>query len=106
MSHQSTADQITTTAPLNSAQKKKRVALGTKCKPDRAPTDQVIIEFSPYRESRSPLDLVVVEHIFRRLFEAIRRISQAIRTGTSAGDDAQPSKTAQAPPLKMMIVPK
>jgi hypothetical protein len=52
------------------------------------------------------LDLVVVEHIFRCLFEAIRRVSQAIRTGTSAGDDAQPSKTAQVPPLKMMIVPK
>jgi hypothetical protein len=52
------------------------------------------------------LDLVAIEHIFGRLFEAFRHVSQAGRTGTSAGDDAQPSKRARAPPLERMIVPK
>jgi hypothetical protein len=66
----------------------------------------VIIELPPYRGPRSPLDLVTVEHIFGRLFEAFQLASQAARTVTSAGEDAQPSKRAQAPPLKRMIVPK
>jgi hypothetical protein len=66
----STADQTTTTAPSGGGQKKKHVALGTKHKQDKAPVDQVIIELPPYRETQSPLDLVVVEHIFWRLFEA------------------------------------
>jgi hypothetical protein len=66
--------------------------LGTKRKPDKAPADQMIIELPPYHESRSPLDLVAVEHIFGRLFEDFRHVIQVARTGTSAGDDAQPSK--------------
>jgi hypothetical protein len=66
----------------------------------------VIIELPPYRGPRSPLDLVVVEHIFGRLFEAFQLASQVARTGTSAGEDVQPSKRARALPLKRMIVPK
>jgi hypothetical protein len=66
----------------------------------------VIIELPPYRGPRSPLDLVVVEHTFGRLFEAFRLASQAARTGTSAGEDAQPSKRARAPPMKRMIMSK
>jgi hypothetical protein len=64
------------------------------------------IEVPPYHEPRSPLDLVVVEIIFGCLFEAFRHTSQATRTGTSAGDDTQPSKKARAPSLKKMLVPK
>jgi hypothetical protein len=66
----------------------------------------VITEFPPYRGPRSPLDLVVVEHIFGRLFEAIQLASQVSRTGTSTGEDAQPSKRARATPLSRIIVPK
>jgi hypothetical protein len=66
----STADQTTTTAPSGGGQKKKCIALGTKRKQDKAPADQVIIELPPYHEPRSPLDVVVVEHIFWPLFEA------------------------------------
>jgi hypothetical protein len=106
MSRPSTADQTTTTAPSSGGQKKKRVALGTKCKPDKALADQVITELPPYRGPRSPLDLVAIEHIFGRLFEAFRHVCQAVRSGTSAGDDAKLSKRARAPPLKKMIVPK
>jgi hypothetical protein len=98
---------VTTAAALSGGgQKKKRVMLGTKCKQDKALADSVIIELPPYRGPRSPLDLVTVEHIFGRLFEAFQLASQAARTVTSAGEDAQPSKRAQAPPLKRMIVPK
>jgi hypothetical protein len=106
MSRPSTADQTTTTAPSSGGQKKKRVALGTKCKPDKALADQVITELPPYHGPRSPLDLVAIEHIFGRLFEAFRYVCQAVRSGTSAGDDAKLSKRARAPPLKKMIVPK
>jgi hypothetical protein len=68
--HPSAADQTITTTPSGSGQKRKRVALGTKCKQDKPLADQVIIELSPYRRPQSPLYLVVVEHIFGRLFEA------------------------------------
>jgi hypothetical protein len=70
-SNPSAVDQTTTTAPPGGGQKKKRVVLGTKRKKDKTPADQVITELPPYRGPRSPLDLVVVEHIFGRLFEAI-----------------------------------
>jgi hypothetical protein len=66
----------------------------------------VIIELCPYRGPRSPLDLVDVEHIFGCLFEAFRFASQAVRTDTSASEDAQSSKRTRAPTLKRMIVPK
>jgi hypothetical protein len=66
----STTDQTTTIAPSGSGQKKKCVALGTKCKQDKPPAGQVIIELPPYRGPQSPLDLVDVEHIFGCLFEA------------------------------------
>jgi hypothetical protein len=65
----SVVDQDVSTTPSGGGQKKKRVVLGTKRKHDKATDDQVIIELSPYRGPRSPLDIVVVEH-FLCLFEA------------------------------------
>jgi hypothetical protein len=59
-----------------------------------------------YFGPRSPLDIVVVEHIFGCLFEAFWHIFQAAKTNTSAGDDAQPSKRSRAPSLKRLLVPK
>jgi hypothetical protein len=44
--------------------------LGTTHKHDKVVDDQVIIEVPPYRGHRSPLDIVIIEHIFGRLFEA------------------------------------
>jgi hypothetical protein len=82
------------------------VALETKRKQDHAPADQVIIELPPYCGPQSPLDVVVVDHIFGRLYDAFRLASQAVRIVTSAGEDVQPSKRARAPPLKKMLVPK
>jgi hypothetical protein len=66
----STADQTTTITPSGGGQKKKCIALETKHKQNKAPADQVIIELPPYCGPQSPLDLVVVEHIFVCLFEA------------------------------------
>jgi hypothetical protein len=102
----SAANQVASTAPSGGGQKKKRVMLGTKHKQDKVAADRVVIELLPYRGSRSPLDIVVVEHIFGRLLEAFRHISQAARTDTFVGDDAQPSKRARAPSLKRLLVPK
>jgi hypothetical protein len=67
----SAIDQTITTTPSSSRQKKKRVVLGTKCKQDKPPADHAIIELPPYHGPRSPLNLVIVEHIFGRLFEAL-----------------------------------
>jgi hypothetical protein len=64
------------------------------------------IELPPYREPRSPLDLVVVEIIFGRLLEAFRHTSQAASTRTSAEDDTQAPKKTRALPLKKMLVPR
>jgi hypothetical protein len=49
--------------------------LGTKHKHNKVADDQVIIELSLYRGPQSPLDIVVVEHLFGLLFEAFRHIS-------------------------------
>jgi hypothetical protein len=70
--------------------------------------DQVMtqIELSPYRGPRSPLDLIDAEIIFGHLFEAFQRISQAIDTGTSAGNDIQPQKKMCQPLLKKILVPR
>jgi hypothetical protein len=80
--------------------------LGTKHKHNKAVNDQVIIELPPYHGPRSHLDIVTVEHLFGRLFEAFRHISQAMRTDAPAGDDAQPSKRARVWSLKKLLVPK
>jgi hypothetical protein len=105
-SHPSAADRTTTVAPSGRGSKKKHVALRTKRKQGQAPVDQVTIDLPPYHRPGSPLDLVTGEHIFGRLCEAFQLASQAARTGTSAGEDVQPSKRAQAPPLKKIIMPK
>jgi hypothetical protein len=66
----SATDQAVPTAPSGDGQKKKCVVLGTKHKHNKATDDQVIIELPPYRGPRRPQDIVVVEHLFGRLFEA------------------------------------
>jgi hypothetical protein len=66
----SAVDQAVPITPSDDGQKKKLVVLETKRKQNKAVVDQVIIELPPYRGPRSPLDIVVVEHLFRSLFEA------------------------------------
>jgi hypothetical protein len=71
----SAVDHIVPTAPSCGDQKKKCIVLWTKRKHNKDVDDQVIIELPPYHGPRSPLDIVVVEHLFWRLFEAFRHIS-------------------------------
>jgi hypothetical protein len=63
------------------------------------------IELPPYRGPQSPLNLVAIEIIFGRLFEAFQNTSQAISAGTSAGADNQLTKKAWALPTMKMLVP-
>jgi hypothetical protein len=71
----SAADRTNAAAPSGGGPRKKCVALRTKRKQGQAPVNQVTIELPPYRGPRSPLDLVAVDHIFGRLFEAFRLAS-------------------------------
>jgi hypothetical protein len=56
-------DQAVPTAPSVDGQKKKCVVLRTKRKHEKVVDDQMIIELPSYHGPRSPLDIVVVEHI-------------------------------------------
>jgi hypothetical protein len=64
------------------------------------------IYLPPYRGPQSPLDLVAIEIIFGRLFEACRHTSQAASTKTSIGDDTRPPKKTHAPMLKTILTPR
>jgi hypothetical protein len=104
----SVADRAASTDPPVGGRRRKRPLPIPKQKQALPSADQVMtqIELSPYRGPRSPLDLVVVEIVFGRLFEAFQRISQAIGTSTSVGDDIQPWKKMHQPPLKKILVPR
>jgi hypothetical protein len=66
----SAADQLTTAAPLDNGQpKKKHLVLVFKRK-QLTPSDQVTIELFPHHVPQSPLSLVAVKLIFGHLFEA------------------------------------
>jgi hypothetical protein len=102
--HPSVADQFTPAAPLGSGQpKRKHLVLVSKHK-QHAPSDQVRTEFLPHHVPQSPMGLVAVKLVFERLFEAFQCPSQAARTDTSAGADAQPGKRLQAPLMRRMLM--
>jgi hypothetical protein len=63
------------------------------------------IELPPYCIPRSPLDLIVVENIFGRLFEAFRHISQAT-AAASTNDSTKPQKKMHQSSLRKVIVPR
>jgi hypothetical protein len=75
-SHPSAVDQITA-ASLGNRQKKKNVLLVSKRKQPAPSADQVTthIELHSYCGPRSPLDLVAIEIVFGRLFEAFQHPS-------------------------------
>jgi hypothetical protein len=101
-------DRAASTNPPVGGCRRKRPPPVPKQKQALSSADQVMtqIELPPYRGPRSPLDLIVVEIIFTCLFEAFRRISQAIGTSTSAGDDIQLRKRMCLPSLKKILVPR
>jgi hypothetical protein len=64
------------------------------------------IELPPYRVPQSPLDLVAIEIIFGLLFEAFRRISQAVGTASLVSGDIQHPKKRHASMLKSILAPR
>jgi hypothetical protein len=90
----SVADRAASTDPPVGGRRCKHPPPVPKQKQALPSADQVMtqIELPPYRGPRSPLDLVIVEIIFGRIFEAFLRVSQATGTSTSAGDDIQSRK--------------
>jgi hypothetical protein len=70
--------------------------------------DQVMsqIELPLYHGPRSPLDLIIVEIIFRRLFETFRHISQAATTDPSTYDKTRPQKKTLHSSLRKVLVPR
>jgi hypothetical protein len=70
--HPSIVDRVKATAPSADGQKRKRPSPALKRKQPKPPADQVMtqIELPPYHVPLNPLDLVAIEIIFGRLFEA------------------------------------
>jgi hypothetical protein len=102
----SIADRAATTDPPIGGCRHKHPSFVPKRKRALPSSDQVMfqIELPAYREPHSSLDLVTVEIIFGRLFEAFQRISQAAGTGASVGADTPPQKKMRQPPLKKILV--
>jgi hypothetical protein len=90
----SIAGRAASGAPSTGGHKRKRPPIIPMCNPPKTSVDQVMteIELPPYREPKSPLDLVAIEIIFWCLFEAFQRTSQVAGTGSSASGDTQPPK--------------
>jgi hypothetical protein len=102
----STVNQLTTAAPLGSGPpKKKCLVLAFKHK-QSAPFDQVTTELFPHHAPRCSLGLVAVKLVFRRLFEALQRLTQVAKINTSAGADTQPAKKLRASSMKRMLTSK
>jgi hypothetical protein len=102
----STIDQVDTTTPLDSGQKRKRAPPILRRKRSKPSANQVTtqIELPSYYGPQSSLDLVVVEIIFGRLFEPFRHASQAAGTKKPAGDDTYPPKKPCTPSFKHMLM--
>jgi hypothetical protein len=103
--HPPAADQHVSAAPLSDGQKRKHIRLVSKRKTTTS-SDQVITEPPSYHGSHNRLNLVSVNLIFGRLFEAFQHISQAIRTDAMARADTQPAKKPRAPSMKRILAPK
>jgi hypothetical protein len=99
------ADQPISAAPLSGGQKRKCIRLASKRK-TTASSDQVITELHSYHWSRNRSNLVLVNLVFRRLFEAFQHISQAIGIDATAGADTQPAKKTRAPSMRRILTPR
>jgi hypothetical protein len=99
------ADQPVSAAPSSGGQTQKRIRLASKCKITTS-SDQVITELPSYHWSRNRSNLVSVNLVFGRLFEAFQHISQAIRTDATTGADTQPAKKTRAPSMRRILTPR
>jgi hypothetical protein len=99
------ADQRVSAAPLSGGHKQKHIRLASKRKIPTS-SDQVITELPFYHSSHNRSNLVSVNLVFGRLFEAFQHISQAIGTNAMAGADIQPAKKNRAPSMRRIFVPR
>jgi hypothetical protein len=99
------ADRPVSAAPSSDGQKRKRIRLASKRKITTS-SNQVITELPSYHWSRNRSNLVSVNLVFRRLFEAFQHISQAIRTDATAGADTQPTKKTRVPSMRRILAPR
>jgi hypothetical protein len=99
----SAVDQLITAAPLGSGpSRKKRLVLASKRK-QPVPSDQVTTELFPHPAPCCSLGLVAVQLVFRRLFEALQRPTQAAQIDTSTGADTQLAKRLRALSMRKML---
>jgi hypothetical protein len=99
------ADRPISAAPSSSGQKQKCIRLASKRKITTS-SDHVITELPFYHWSRNRSNLISVNLVFGRLFEAFQHISQAIRTDAMAGADTQPAKKTRAPSMRRILAPR
>jgi hypothetical protein len=62
------------------------------------------VELPSYHRPHSPMDLVAIEFIFGRIFEAFQQISQAATTGAASASDNKALKRFHRPLLKKALV--
>jgi hypothetical protein len=96
------ADQPVSAAPPSGGQKQKCIRLASKRKITTS-SDQVITELHSCHLSRNQSNLVSVNLVFGRLFEAFQYISQGIGTDATAGTDIQPPKKSRAPSMRRIL---
>jgi hypothetical protein len=104
----SAAIQVPIIVPPTSGRGRKRPTPATRRNKPLRQADQVIthIELPPYCGPHSPLDLVNIEIIFGRIFEAFRHISQVVAASAVASDDDMPQKKLRRPPLRKVLAPR
>jgi hypothetical protein len=64
------------------------------------------VELPPYHGPRSPLDLVAIDIIFGRIFEAFQQISQATAAGAIIVDVDKPLKIVHHILVKKALMPR
>jgi hypothetical protein len=104
----STAGQVPPVVPSTSGCGCKCPPLATRRNKPIPQIDQVTtqVELPTYHEPRSPLDLVVIEIIFGRIFEAFRHVSQDVAASAAADDNDRPQKKSHQPPLRKVLAPR
>jgi hypothetical protein len=104
----STADWVLAIVPPSGRRWRKRPSPAIKRSKPITLADQVMsqVELPPYYGPHSPLDLIAIEIIFGRIFEAFRQISQAANAGAVAIDVDKLLKRVCHLPMRKALMPQ